>query len=213
MQNRFWATAQLYCEIVLQALQLYCKREGWKNCSEKKKKFVLQYTGLYYREEGSGIVLQDGCIGLELYCNTVYCIAGGWAAGSLYRNTKNLYCEVQWQETCSRVVIQQAGRWCAQAWALGRASVGAGARRSERWGAQGVKAAGGRWVLGGLAAGRRLALQASGSRRRCAEGAGRAAAGAAGARGARQQARQGRARRAAWALGARPVRTWACQPG
>ena len=37
VQNRFWATAQLYCEIVLLALQLYCKKEGWKNCSEKKK--------------------------------------------------------------------------------------------------------------------------------------------------------------------------------
>ena len=59
--------------------------------------------------------------------------------------------------------------------------------------AQGLQVAGGRWA------------QASGSRRRCAELAGRAAAGAAGVRGAlgaRQQGQQGRAGRAAWALGA-----------
>ena len=60
------------------------------------------------------------------------------------------------------------------------------------------------WALGGLSAGRRRARQASGSRRRRA---GRAA-GACGALG-----RQGRAGHVAWALGARPVRTWACQQG
>ena len=42
-KNGFGPLPKLYCEFVLQALQLYCKREGWKNCREKKKKFVLQY--------------------------------------------------------------------------------------------------------------------------------------------------------------------------
>ena len=41
-KNGFGPLPKLYCEFVLQALQLYCKRESWKNC-RKKKKFVLQY--------------------------------------------------------------------------------------------------------------------------------------------------------------------------
>ena len=48
---------------------------------------VLQYTGLYCREEGCGIVLQDGCIGLELYCNTFIVLQAGrlgWLAVSQY---------------------------------------------------------------------------------------------------------------------------------
>ena len=65
VQNRFWATTQLYCEIVLLALQLYRKREGWKNCSEKK--FVLQYHFCIAEKEAwrAEIVLQEG----QVYCN------------------------------------------------------------------------------------------------------------------------------------------------
>ena len=54
-----------------------------------KKKIVLQYTILYCRE-GIGcrkIILQDGCIGLELYCNTVIVLQVGrlgWLAVSQY---------------------------------------------------------------------------------------------------------------------------------
>ena len=50
VQNRFWATAQLYCEVVLQALQLYCKREGWKKIVEKKNCIAIPF--LYCIEEG-----------------------------------------------------------------------------------------------------------------------------------------------------------------
>ena len=50
---------------------LYCREEGLRVGR------VLQYTGLYCRKEGCGIVLQDGCIGLELYCNTVIVLKAG----------------------------------------------------------------------------------------------------------------------------------------
>ena len=50
-KNGFGPLLKLYCEFVLQALQLYCKREGWKNCI-KKKKFCIAIPFLYCREEG-----------------------------------------------------------------------------------------------------------------------------------------------------------------
>ena len=64
--NRFWATAQLYCEFVLQALQLYCKREGWK------KKFIVKKK--------------------NLYCNTLVCIAKKKAENSIAIG----YCIATW---------------------------------------------------------------------------------------------------------------------
>ena len=48
---------------------------------KKNNIFVLQYSFCIAEKEDwrAKIVLQDGCSGLKLYCNTVYCIAGeGW---------------------------------------------------------------------------------------------------------------------------------------
>ena len=72
VQYRFWATAQLYCEIVLLALQLYCKREGWKNCSEKKKNLYCNTIFVLQRRELGG---------LKLYCKRFMCVAIQWSAG------------------------------------------------------------------------------------------------------------------------------------
>ena len=49
-KNGFGPLPKLYCEFVLQALQLYCKRQGWKNCREKKNCIAIPF--LYCREEG-----------------------------------------------------------------------------------------------------------------------------------------------------------------
>ena len=86
------------------------------------------------------------CRGSKLYCNTVYwvavycntlhCIVAERAAGGQVVSQYNLEYRGMRQgclcrKTGSRVVIQQGGRWCAQAWALGRAGVGAGERRAQ----------------------------------------------------------------------------------
>ena len=62
---------------VLQALQLFCKREGWKNCSEN---CIVIHC----------IVLQRSKLGgLNLGCNTLECIAieAAGLAKKLYCNT------------------------------------------------------------------------------------------------------------------------------
>ena len=73
-KNGFGLLPKLYCEFVLQALQLYCKRESWKNCRKKKL-----YCNTIF-------VLQRGRLeGWKVYCSTLYCIAEKeWAAGKLY---------------------------------------------------------------------------------------------------------------------------------
>ena len=126
------------------------------------------------------------------------------------------------------------GCWGMQAWALGRAGVGAGARRRGRWAGRWVSrraaGAGRAWARGralqatgrvgarrsGRAeqAGARQAEHAAdgGRGRRSARQAGRVAAGARGAHGragARGRRRQGRAGRST----GRPVRTWVCSAG
>ena len=142
------------------------------------------------------------CRGSKLYCNTVYwvavycntlhCIVDGRAAGGQVVSQYNLEYRGMRQgclcrKTGSRVVIQQAGRWGAHAWALGRAGVGAGAlgrqaHRRGRWGAQGGRLAG--VGADGSASERARARQASSSWAQ-------AQAGGSGARGVLQ--------RAAWA--------------
>ena len=68
-----------YCPVCIvreKEKNLYCNVE-----------IELQETG----ERAVEIVLQDGCFGLELYCNTVDGRLRG-LAGWLYRNTTGLYC-------------------------------------------------------------------------------------------------------------------------
>ena len=67
------------------------------------------------KEEGNGIVLQDGCIGLELYCNTVYCIAIQFTVlqekagkAGLYRNT--LRCIAIVEQGQGWTVLQYSGQ-------------------------------------------------------------------------------------------------------
>ena len=83
MQERIWATAQLYGEkkICIATLQLYCKREGWKN-----------FIAIVLQEKGNCIAiwgrLARNCITiLVLYCN----LEGlkGWKIVLQYRE---LYC-------------------------------------------------------------------------------------------------------------------------
>ena len=95
MQNRFWATAQLYCEIVLQALQLYCKREGRKNCSEKKKLYCNTLV----------CIAKKKAVGF--YCKMdVYCIAGeGWESWVVSQYTE-VYCDCGAKARVDCIAIQ-----------------------------------------------------------------------------------------------------------
>ena len=147
-----------------------------------------------------------------MYCNTLTCIAERAETVSQYSlvycdlraaGALALYCNTMY----SRVVTQQAGCWCAQAWALGRA------RRKARGRGRGRKCkracTRGSWAQ----AGGSVTHGARGARGRGAAARGRGAAargrGAAGARqraaGARQRA-AGARQREAWALGTRPGR-------
>ena len=128
-----------------------------------------------------------------MYCNTLHCIVAGRAAGGQVVSQYNLEYRGKRQgclcrKTGSRVVIQQAGRWCAQAWSLGRAGVGAGA----------CKATGARAQVGARAWARTEA-QASSRAREASGSWARAHAGGSGAGGARQGAAG-----ATGAAGARP---------
>ena len=84
---------KLYCDnrfcIAIIGIVLQPRQLGWAGS-------VLQYTGLYCREEGS-VVLQDciarGLAGDNLYRNTVYCIVAGRAAEGKVVSQYNLeYC-------------------------------------------------------------------------------------------------------------------------
>ena len=110
---------------------------------------VLQYTGLYCSEEGlkrMEIVLQDGCIGLELYCNTVNVLQAerlGWLAVSQYSRSvlwlgKGLLAESRYK-IC---IVTEAVGWLGAGLGVRRRgpAAGAGARR-----AAGARAAGKRW--------------------------------------------------------------------
>ena len=119
-----------------------------------------------------------------MYCNTLTCIAERAETVSQYSlvycdlraaGALALYCNTMY----SRVVTQQAGRWCAQAWALGRA------RRKARGRGRGRKC-----------------------KRACTRGSWAQAGGSVthGARGTRGRGAAGARQRAAWALGTRPGR-------
>ena len=97
-RNRFWATAQLYCEFVLQALQLYCKTEGWKNCRKKK----LYCNTIFVLQRGR---LEDW----KLYCNTADCIARmcSWLERKCIVGGVRLYCSI------GRKIVLQAGNCIA----------------------------------------------------------------------------------------------------
>ena len=143
---------------------------------------VLQYTGLYCREEGS-VVLQD-CIARDLardnlYRNTVYCIVAGRAAEDKVISQYNLeYCGKRQGCLCRDTALGAAG---ARTGALG-----------SRLGAQGVQGAHG----------------AGGSRRAGrARRIGRRARGASMA-SERQQARQARGAHGGNGAGARGTAGW-----
>ena len=145
-------------KICFARMELYCNRGGLATrrlenfiaiqllyCRRRLENFVLQYTGLYCRGEGCGIVLQDGCIGLELYCNTVIVLQAGrlgWLAVLQYNRSvlwlgKGLLGESRYK-IC---IVTEAASWLGDGLGVQQAR-GALSRRAGR--STGVRAGAGR---------------------------------------------------------------------